>query len=693
MKNENANNKFKNYNKMCFFKNINCMMKMLLFTIIPSIILSYRYEPFSIWKSRYLFNEKNFYENNINDTLKLSYNHKAGFYCKAKNNIEKGNTIFKIPSNQIISLFDNYPFKHSFYSLLNELEFEGVGFLNKNITNNFLLSLRILFELKVNHTESFVQLKKIENNLNNQKNNHSNTLESNDKEDFITQESNFTKYKSYLRYKNSNDFLYKYLGMMPLQYMYSQTAFYPKGDEDYSKSGHIKPIGSLIEQIYLTLADKIENFENDLVSYKNRNDTETNLANSSINDESDDQLQVNNDLNEELIATFKKYTDLFRVVRNWFNKDNLNYFKSVYAFVSSRSFKHSLTGYIGISELHNNANDELNIILDKDTNGVPYLIPSIDLCNHYHPTSKDIEIEDGIKKAKLKKIIIEKNDKHYIIKALSEYKKNEEFNFSYTSILSNDYLLLNYGFIIPNNPFQEFIFNFRLIDEGKKLFEELHKAGFNMGLVSLVKTKIDSNEEISEDSTNSTNSKSESPLLSIDFHLTYDKINQDLLDFITIYLSSNHLLYEEISNKSKVNNEIKNTMKILIVYYRVIEKNIRDIFESKLSIKAHNSTFLLNEIYNNTKEIDDLQNKLDVIDNKEEIKEVYSSMDYLIKSTNILSFHSENIKILESHQNKILKKILSIYSDFIFGYSNHIKENSNSRNIMENLKMKYLLGK
>lgn len=657
---------------------------------VYNIINCYRYEPFKIWKARYNYFEQLFKQNNSPQNLKLSYSHKTGFYCKSRKDINNGDLVFSIPANHIVSLFDDYPFKASLYNLLSELDFEGIGKLNNNLLANFLLSLRVLFEIKANHTESFIQLKKIESKFNkNKKDNINNEYT----------DVSFTKYRNYIKYKNENDHLYTYYSMLPLQYMYSQTAFYNKGDEDYSKSAHIKPLTKLIDQVYLTIADRVENFEKESIKNSQQKlDENTNKKDNTMN------ASLENKLNQ--------YIDLFSSIKNWFNKDNLNLFKSAYAFVSSRSFKHDLNEYIVLPELSSKENDELNLLISKDIVEVPFLIPSIDLCNHYHPEVKDSNTikndktntnslnsrysnksqinkkeqanEHNSKLAKLKMIKITSSKgkpdqlSHYSIFALENYNKGEEFNFSYSKLLSNDYLLLNYGFIVKDNPFQEYVFNFQFVDENKALYNELYKHNFNVEKIRFLnKNKI--NEQNYNDTSNSN-------VMSIDFHLKKDIINEELLDFIYIYLSHSKLLENPSSQndshktdkknnyyKGKSNNspktdiptDYKNSIKILIVYYRSIEKNIRSIFDSRLSIKSTNSTFLLNEIYDNIKEIDNLQDKLDNLIEEKDNKEAYTNMDFLIKTNNILLFHSENVKILESHKKIVIENILNLYSNFL----------------------------
>ena len=586
---------------------------------ISTFTNSYRYEPFSFWKARYAFNEENFKKNNVDSNLKLSYNHEKGFYCKAVKDIQPETPVFSIPYENIISLFDDYPFKKSLYYLLSGLEFEEIGMLNKNFTANFMLSLRLLYEIKVNHTRTFIELKKEE-------------VKENKNFFYIYQETNFTQYRDYLKERNKNGFLKKYFSMLPLHYMYSQTAFYTKGDEDYSKSGYIKPIVKMVEQIYLTLADKIENYK----LFNNTNENEYNT------------------LDYKLTA----YSPLFRIIKHWFNKENVHIFKSAFAFVSSRSFKHSLEDYISYN--HNTENIEMNNELDDDGNGVPYLIPSIDLCNHYHPKKVEEAGKNNLKdqdKYKLKLIKIKpeasNQPKNYIIHSTNFYFKDEEFNFSYSRILDNDFLLLNYGFVIQDNPFHSYYFNFQFKDENKTFYNYLFQNKFNMEIINL-----------------------KSDVLTIGFKLQKDIINHDLLDFIGIYLKHTELID---------GNSPKNNVKGFLVYFRSIEKNLMEIFESNLSIKAKNTTSLLFEIQENDFEINRLQFELDKTYEVEheftnkDTREVYTSMDLLIKTNNILKFHLENVLILESHKKIILENLNYYFTNSIYGLNN-----------LDNLKKKYL---
>lgn len=637
----------------------------IIITILEFLkIKCYRYEPFNIWKSRYNFYNDLFKSNNnITKSLKLSYNHKEGFYCKVKKEIKENDVLFSIPSYQAISLFDDYPFKKSLYSLLNDIEFNDIGYLNKDLINNILLSLRIVFEIKGNNTASFIEISKLERDYNSTNINKTNIKYTNNN-NLIDLDINLNNYRRYLKFKNNNDILYKYYSMLPLQYMYSQMAFYNNGDLDYSKSGHVKPIKSLLERVYITICNIIDNFIN-----KNENKLE------------------DNDYTKKL---YKKYGSLFKVIFNWFNVKNLYVFKSAYAFVSSRSFKHNLSNYIDNSNNHENRklNEDIanNIIKQSKLNynnnstislydaDVPYLLPSIDLCNHYHPKLINANLSNinnynnSILNIKQIKVKSDNTNNKYIVSALNSYNSQEEFSFTYSKILTNDYLLLNYGFVIQNNEFQEYIFRFDLEDTNKKLFFKLKENKFNMDLVTIKKSNLTFHEE-NADITNTTNNY----ILSIHFSLNNNELNEELYRFIELYVNDNNLFNytntKYTSNKvfQSLNNSIMLKIYNMIIYYRAIEKNIRDIFDSNLSIKAKNMTTLINEINENINTIEELQIKIDKDENtiSSNNNKLFNELDLLIKTNNILIFHKENIKILMSHQIKILDIILSYYLEMI----------------------------
>ncbi|KAK9226571.1 hypothetical protein WN943_011619 [Citrus x changshan-huyou] len=71
-------------------------------------------------------------------------------------------------------------------------------------------------------------------------------------------------------------------------------------------------------------------------------------------------------------------------------------------------------------------------------NEVPVMLPLIDMCNHsFNPNAQIIQEED---------------DLQLLIKAETEIKQNDSLLLNY-GCLSNDFFLLDYGFVMPSNPY------------------------------------------------------------------------------------------------------------------------------------------------------------------------------------------------------------------------------------------------
>lgn len=618
--------------------------------------------------------EKSDDKNNINSN---NY-HNSSISNKNKGNIKKNNDKLKckIPSNLTISVFDDFPFKRSLYQLLNELSFvdqqknenfntnnedddinnESISnnesfYLENNFINDFLLSLRLLFETKVNHTETFIQYKLMENS--NYTNNFKMDNSTNDN-DFgfnFSSDLDFKSYKEYLRNFNNKKEYKKYLSMIPFQYSYSQAAFYKGGDNDYMKSGHSKPSTQLIERVFLTIAELV----NTTYNY-------TNLKKEEYN---------NNHVNDK----YYKYIPVFRIIKNWLNSQNINMFRSIFAFVNSKNLKHRLSEYINNNlsiilqneNLENqnqsfkdnnksNISNDINKYIDEKSKfGVSYILPGISYCRSYIDSNKFNITSTFLVKEKIKNSA-ENNLNTYELTSSKSYKIGKEVLFVNSEKKDNDYLLLNLGISPKNNIFHKFSFHFELEDPYKSLYNYLYKKKFNMESIKLKK-----------------NNNTESIVL--DFKLSKNEVNDDFFTFIELYLGYKKLLDKE--TKSNVDYyKFKNLEKILLVYYESMVKNIKNIFDSKLSFRSNDTISLIYEIQDNIKEIRELENNLtqfnvnNALNNQnnddKDHKESIGRMDYLIKFNNIQNFHLENLKILNGNNKLILDQLINLQGSALF---------------------------
>lgn len=413
---------------------------------------------------------------------------------------------------------------------------------------------------------------------------------------------NFNDYKNYL--KSRNDFFLNFLKNLPLANIFGQTSWSEDDIQTYELTGFLPVFKNRLVEIYNSIKETMKN--------------------------------------DKLLNEFTK---------NWFNDGNLSYFLSIYGYVISRSFK------INIKDLQPELN--LNSInKELDSFGGRILIPFIDLCNHYHPKI------DSNDKAKLKNIkIIFKNDTVNIL-ALSSYQPNEEFNFSYSSLLTNDYLLLNYGFIINNNPFQEFVFRFDIDDPKFKFYRRLQENEFNLNQIAVI-----DNEK-----------------LAVHFPLLFGKVSPQLVQFIKLFLEINNYFENEKHEKIKILKKLKNSfneeklklLKNYMVYYSTIDKNIKSLFESlndksvdgfyeKITESENKKNKLIDIINQNTENFlksrnittpqaldDDIQNLF-----------YFKTLQSYIKRNMILNFNFENLKIMYSHYDMALKKMIGIFNNNI----------------------------
>jgi len=436
--------------------------------------------------------------------------------------------------------------------------------------------MRLLFDSKANLTETFLKLK-----LHQKRHDNSTT--------FYNYLENF---KSYIL--NKPLFLKKYIHLLPLANNLGQTSWSDEEINEYLYSGSLPVLKGELMKVYNTMLEKAEN-----------------------------------------------NTFLYSFTNHWLNKDNLNFFLSIYGHVISRTFQLYLKDYDNIDKFKNYINDD-NLYLN--TFGGNILIPFIDLCNHYHPkllkTVNQVDkqnIEESLS-AKLKLIKFKIAGSNVKIMALSRYTKKTEFAFSYSTMLNNDYLLLNYGFIVKNNPFQEFIFRFDIDDPYKEFYKKLKEINFNMEKVKLLP-----------------NNK-----LATHFSISSDVLSDDLFFFIDTYLSMNPPKFNR-RKPNLMNNEIKlSKVRALVLYLLTLNRNLYSIFP-----KDYDEGFkkLVVDLHLNSDSI----NKLDSEITKNELNSngnsdvsTFLNFKYLhtsLKQRNIRQFNFDNIKLIYKHKDIVQTNI------------------------------------
>jgi len=644
---DNQINKFLNTENKKFSKNNEKMKKVflsinnnLLFVclFIASIINFPRtksefIEPLNIFLERQLLlkeNLKNF-SSNMDILMKTNSNNQTfiplGFVdrfdkkCIATKYIKANDEILSFELENTINLFDEFPFKKIFLNLINDATYLNSN--NKNMTNFLLLSLRLMFDLKADFRNTFILLKNYD-------------------------QEQFQIMKNYLIKRTK--FIHKYVQLLPLSDYYGQMSWSLEDIEEYKVSGILPTIRDKISKIYKELVNDIK-------------------------------------------ADGDKFY-FYNVTKDWLNENNLNYFMSLYGYTLSKSFKFDLSSLSELKSKYNKNNinsanfeNDLNILIQKNGGGL-ILIPFLDQCRHYQPGLKSNQNNDiislgkkEIEKFQLKKISINYNSENdrISINSNSEIFANEEFLFSFTDFLTNDNLLLNYGIVIRNNLFQEFLFKFEMEDPGYKFYQMLKASNFDMTLLNI----------------------SDEYKLNIQFSLKRDSFSKVLFDFISVY-NKNYINEDRDSlsskdSKIKNNKKVKNSdlqmdinirllLKSLILYESTINKNIFSMLDSlkeeksenkesyqkdhkffyEKIIEEKNKILKINKIiYENVAAINKEKNSTELLHDDVQNLFYYKALHDNKKSLLIKIFNFENLKILFSHKNIINKEIVSLLNNNI----------------------------
>lgn len=572
----------------------------IFFLFLNKPTKSNRLEPLNILNER-----SKFYNENLNNfTTKINLVQKNYTHpIKEKENLNKKKCIFNsnIKKNEEIFSIDLQNTINIFDNFplkklfLNKILSTNFAEINKNSTSHLLLSLRILFDSKANFRETFIKLKKFD-------------------------EKEFQIMKNYM--KNRNEFIHKYINLLPIAENFGQMSWGVDDFEEYKISGNMPNSKDKVKLFYKEILDDIRS-EEDFY--------------------------------------------FFNLTKNWLNEQNSNYFLSIYGYVSSRSLPFDIDYLLEDYDYEDsNRNKNLEIYdteVNKEiikNNGGLIIIPFIDQCGNYHPGKENNNdlIEETFKLKKLKISYDKKSDKISIL-ANTNSIKNEEFTYSYTDFLTNDNLLLNYGIIIPNNIFQEFLFKFEMEDPKYKFLNLLKKNNFDISTVNFLGDYK----------------------LSLQFSLKKDSFSKSLFDFIKIY--STNFIEDETLPKEKKKKFVEKKMdkgiyylyKSLVLYESTINRNVNNFYEiegeeqnvinnrdpfddifdtlgkiNKINGVIFNNTFAINE-EKGLKEFlhDDVKNLF-----------YYKALHDNEKSLRIKLFNLENLKILYSHKDIVNKEVIAI---------------------------------
>ena len=255
----------------------------------------------------------------------------------------------------------------------------------------------------------------------------------------------------------------------------------------------------------------------------------------------------------ELVKIYKSIIEALKnseitqeFTKNWLNEDNISYFLSLYGYVNSKSFQ------INFDDSNSSEINQVNKNLEKF--GGLALIPFADLCiNSLQENNSDERNFQIVYKDQIN------------ILSLKEYSISEELSLTKSENLSNDILLLNHGIVRKNNPHQEFIFKFDIIDNNYSFYNILKSNGFNINIIKII----------------------DEHKLSINFNLKSSHMSEDLFKFINIFLSTfgsrdDEKFHKIKSYRSLINSIDKSNWRRLknnLLYYSTMEKNIKKILE------------------------------------------------------------------------------------------------------------------
>ena len=346
------------------------------------------------------------------------------------------------------------------------------------------------------------------------------------------------------------------------------------------------------------------------------------------------QLKTLHNIYEKIKTLYENNT----IVNNWLNKENENVFYSIYHYINVYSFEYSTI---------TNKNIE-----DDDKSLSIIIFPFIDVCSNSNEES-----------------ILKINNNNNIFNLYSscgkekiKKNKNEVFKYKYNENLSNDHSLLNYGIIIKNNLFHNYLITMDLYDEKYEFYKYLTRQNINMDNIHILTDDV----------------------ITAKFELNSQNLNKNLLEFLFFFnefdeiKESESLIHKFNKNKFRyhegtVNYILKNTLEksdqktlgTYMRYYSTIFSHVKNIEENMKEYLNVSMTEYIKEIKNFEKEIKDMEKNIEILDKGNIIDHFenlyyYNRLHELLNKKNIHLFNIENIKILMKHLKFVSQDIISI---------------------------------
>ena len=345
------------------------------------------------------------------------------------------------------------------------------------------------------------------------------------------------------------------------------------------------------------------------------------------------QLKTLHNIYEKIKGIFINNT----IVNNWLNKENENVFYSIYHYINVYSFEYST---------NKNRDD------DDDKTLSIIIFPFVDICRNSN--------EEPLLK-------VHNNNDIYSLLFMSTNNnipktKNSIFQYKYNENLSNDNLLLNYGFIIKNNVNHNYLITMDLYDEKYEFYKFLTRKNFQMDNIHIL----------------------EDDIITAKFELNILSLNKNLLEFLFFFNEFDEIKESEVMmykfntkkyryfegtvnymfKKALSKNDIK-TYGTYLRYYSTIYshlKNIEDNMKEYLNLTIPN---YIKEINLFNKEIENMDRNIEMLDKGNIIEHFenlyyYNRLHELLNKKNIHLFNIENIKILMKHLKFVSQDIIAL---------------------------------
>ena len=345
------------------------------------------------------------------------------------------------------------------------------------------------------------------------------------------------------------------------------------------------------------------------------------------------QLKTLHNIYEKIKGIFINNT----IVNNWLNKENENVFYSIYHYINVYSFEYST---------NKNRDD------DDDKTLSIIIFPFVDICRNSN--------EEPLLK-------VHNNNDIYNLLFMSSNNnipktKNSIFQYKYNENLSNDNLLLNYGFIIKNNVNHNYLITMDLYDEKYEFYKFLTRKNFQMDNIHIL----------------------EDDIITAKFELNILSLNKNLLEFLFFFNEFDEIKESEVMmykfntkkyryfegtvnymfKKALSKNDIK-TYGTYLRYYSTIYshlKNIEDNMKEYLNLTIPN---YIKEINLFNKEIENMDRNIEMLDKGNIIEHFenlyyYNRLHELLNKKNIHLFNIENIKILMKHLKFVSQDIIAL---------------------------------